>query len=261
MPTNSVSVNAYTNHISTAGHAYDTAGNMTNDGMNTLSNDDEHRIISSNGSLGSGTYAYDGDGMRVEKTVSGTTTVYVFSENKVIAEYAGGSSGSSPTKEYIYAGGSLPIAEIDAGSTVKYYQADTLSIRMLTDSSGNILEQQGQFPYGESWYQTTSQTEFQFTNYLHDAESGNSYAYAREYVNRLARFETLDPADGRVSDPLSRDRYTYSSDNPIGTPHSLGCAPRNATRPDSRAADRFWRLALAPEAGKAGANGAEDSTV
>ncbi len=160
--TNSVSVNASTNHISTAGYAYDAAGNMTGDGTNTISYDDADRVISSSGGLGAGSYAFDGAGLRVKETVSGSTTAYIYSGGKVIAEYASGAAATSRTKEFIYAGGTLPVAEIDNGSTVEYDQADTLSVRMVTNSSGTVLEQQGDYPYGEMWYQSASDTDFQF---------------------------------------------------------------------------------------------------
>lgn len=47
------------------------------------------------------------------KVAGSTTTVYIFSSAKVIAEYANGAAPSSPTREYIYAGGPLLLG-IDA---------------------------------------------------------------------------------------------------------------------------------------------------
>src|SRR6267143_252479 len=43
-----------------------------------------------------GAYAFDGNSLRVTKTVSGATTIYIFSGTKVIAEYASGAAASSP---------------------------------------------------------------------------------------------------------------------------------------------------------------------
>jgi hypothetical protein len=40
-----------------------------------------------------------------------------------------------------------------------------------------------------------------FTTYERDAESGNDYAQARSYVNRLARFSSLDPLAGDTRNP------------------------------------------------------------
>src|SRR6267143_1505833 len=141
-PTNSVSTDG-NNHISGSPYAYDANGNMTNDGQNTLVYDGENHATSSNGSLGSGMYSYDGNGLRVQKVSGGTTNVYIFSRGKVIAEYQNG----SPTKEYVYSGGTL-LATI-AGTTTTYHHPDHLSVRVTTDSSGNEIGEQGHFPFGE----------------------------------------------------------------------------------------------------------------
>jgi|HubBroStandDraft_2_1064218.scaffolds.fasta_scaffold02708_4 hypothetical protein len=49
-------------------------------------------------------YTYDGNGLRVKKVSGSTTTVYVFSGSKVIAEYDG---EEGVQKEYVYSGGQL----------------------------------------------------------------------------------------------------------------------------------------------------------
>jgi RHS repeat-associated protein len=216
-PTNSVTINAATNQISGSPYAYDLAGNMTNDGLNTLVYDGENRAVSAavSGSS-SGTYTYDGKGLRVQKVsvVSGTstTTVYVFSNSKVIAEYDNGALPSAPTREYIYAGAKL-LTKIDTTGT-KYYHQDHLSNRLVTDSSGNTVTQMGHFPFGESWYNATKD-KLTFTSYERDAESGNDYAKARYYISRLARFSTPDSVAGNPSNPQSWNRYTYVLNDPI----------------------------------------------
>lgn len=210
-PQPSVSFNPATNHINSSGYAYDANGNMTNDGQNTLVYDAENHATSSSGSLGSGTYTYDGNGLRVQKVSSGTTTVYVFSGSKVIAEYDNGALPSAPSREYIY-GGSALLAKIDSSGT-KYYHQDHLSNRLVTSSTGVILAQLGHFPFGESWYNATGD-KLLFTSYERDAESTNDYAQARYYVNRLALFSALDPLPGSTSDPQSLNHYSYVSNDP-----------------------------------------------
>lgn len=74
--------------------------------------------------------------MRVEKVSGSTTTVYIFSGSKVIAEYDNGAGVASPSREYIYGGGVL-LAKIDASGT-KYYHQDQLSNRLVTDSSAPV---------------------------------------------------------------------------------------------------------------------------
>jgi hypothetical protein len=77
-----------------------------------------------------------------------TTTIYIFSGSKVVAEYENGASVTSPTREYIYLGSQL-LAK-DEGGTLTYYHQDHLSNRVMTDSSGTIAAQSGHFPFSES---------------------------------------------------------------------------------------------------------------
>jgi len=211
-PSSSATADVTTNRLTT-GYSYDSNGNMTNDGSNTLTYDAENRAVTSSGSLGSGSYTYDGNSLRVTKLAGGTTTVYVFSGSAVIAEYVNGAVPASPTREYIYSSSTL-LAKIESGAT-QYYHPDHLSVRLMTDSSGNKLGEQGHYPFGESWYLTNTTTKWQFTDYERDAESGNDYAYERFYVNRLGRFSALDPMGGSTADPQSLNRYMYGRNDPM----------------------------------------------
>ncbi len=182
---------------------------MTNDGLNSLTYDGENRLVTSSG----GTYTYDGKSLRVKKVASSTTTVYIFSGTKVIAEYDNGAAPGSPSREYIYSG--LRLAATIDGSGTKYNHIDHLSARVTTDANGNVLAQQGHYPYGESWYAVNTTTKWQFTSYERDSESGNDYAMARYNVNRLGRFSSPDPVAGSVLNPQSLSRYSYVSNDSI----------------------------------------------
>jgi hypothetical protein len=58
---------ATTNQITGSPFANDLSGNMTNDATNTqIVYDAGNHVVSSSGSLGSGTYTYDGNGYRVQ---------------------------------------------------------------------------------------------------------------------------------------------------------------------------------------------------
>jgi RHS repeat-associated protein len=200
---------------------------MTNDGQNTLVYDGENHAVSATvtGSS-SGSYTYDGNGLRVQKVsvISGTTTttVYVFSGSKVIAEYVNGALPSAPTREYVYAGAAL-LAKIDSAGT-KYYHQDHLSNRLVTDSSGNTSAQMGHFPFGESWYNATND-KLVFASYERDSESGNDYAMARYYVNRLARFSSPDAFGGSTDSPQSLNRYSYVLNAPTSLVDPSGMEP------------------------------------
>jgi RHS repeat-associated protein len=207
-------------------YTYDANGNMLGDGVNSSMTYDaaNHLISLYNSSSGGAAYVYDGNGNRVKKCVPNcssptTTTVYIFSGSKVIAEYPNGATGTSFSAEYLYAGGQL-VATID--SSMRYHHSDHLSARLTTDTSGNILGQQGHYPFGESWYLTSTTTKWEFTTYERDAESGNDYAMARYNVNRLGRFSSIDPLSGNIGNPQSLNHYTYVTNDPINGLDPMG---------------------------------------
>lgn len=227
-PSNCLAISTATNQITgtcsqSGGFGYDANGNMTNDGLNTLTFDAENRVVTANSSS---TYSYDGHGQRVQKSASGTTTVYIFAGPKVIAEYDNGATVSSPSREYIYSGNSV-LARIDSSGT-KYYHHDHLSNRMITDSNGNVLLEQGHFPYGENWYakdgsgNNIAPDKWQFTSYERDSDTGNDYAESRHHINRLGRFSSPDPIAGNISDPQSLNRYSYVRNMTIDAVDPLG---------------------------------------
>jgi RHS repeat-associated protein len=222
-PTNSVTVSATTNQITGSPYAYDANGNMTNDGNNTLVYDAENRVLSATNGGSSGTYTYDGNSLRVKKASGSTTTLYIFSGTKVIAEYDNGAAPASPSREYIYSASKL-LAKIDSTGT-KYYHEDHLSNRLVTDSSGNALEQLGHYPFGESWY-NASNDKLLFASYERDAESGNDYAMMRSYVNRLGRYSSSDPLNGSANSPQSLNRYTYVRNDPGNLIDPQGLSPK-----------------------------------
>ncbi len=132
----------------------------------------------------------------------------------MIAEYDNGAAPASPTRENIYVIGQLLAAL--SGATTTYRLSDHLSARVFTDASGNVIGQRGLFPFGEVWYETGTVDKWKFTSYERDTETGNDYAMARFYVNRLGRFSATDPAAcARDRDPQHLNRYPYVANDPV----------------------------------------------
>jgi len=222
-PANSLTVNPTTNRIS--GYCYDANGNLLAESappcpVPTYKYDAENRLVDFQG--GGALYSYDGASLRVKKVSGGTTTVYVFSGSKVIAEYVNGAAPDSPTREYLYSGSQL-LAKIEAGAS-QYYHQDHLSVRVITDTNGTKVGERGHFPFGDAqpWYETGTNTKWKFTTYERDAESLNDYAVARYHINRLGRFASPDPIAGSIADPQSLNRYSYVRNDPINMIDPLG---------------------------------------
>ena len=132
-----------TNRITTGGYAYDANGNMTNDGSNALTYDGENHLLTSR--RGSRDLYVRWKRIASEESCGQHDDRLCVFGSKVIAEYVNGAAPTSPTREYIYSGGTL-LAKIESGAT-QYYHSDHLSVRAMSDSSGNKIGDQGHFPY------------------------------------------------------------------------------------------------------------------
>ena len=184
---NGASVNR--NHWAT-GSGYDNGGNMQSAPNQGFTYDAENRLIASTqpGTPSIG-YVYDGDEQRVQKTVGGALTTYVYDANGVIAAEYG-----TPT---------------DAQGT-SYVSVDQLgSTRLLQQSSGTA-RYYDYFPFGEdlpasqygrgtgyaSGVYPASGPDFlslKFTGKERDWESGLDFSQARYYSPWQGRFGGVDP--------------------------------------------------------------------
>jgi RHS repeat-associated protein len=78
-----------------------------------------------------------------------------------------------------------------------------------------VLGQQGHYPFGGSWYSSSTTAKWSFTTYERDAESGNDYTTFRYDSSRLGRFMAPDPLAGYPANPQSLNRYAYVLNDPI----------------------------------------------
>jgi RHS repeat-associated protein len=195
----------------------------------TYSYDGEDCLTSFTGNGNSATYTCDGNQLRVtKKVVTGTntlTTVSIYSGGQVIAEYDNGSAVTAPSREYIY--GHQLLATVvgsvgGAGGTINYQHRDHLSPRLYTNASGADIGEQGTFPFGEPWYNNGTTSNWVFTTYERDAESGNDNALARSYSSSLGRFQSPDPLEGDAGDPQGWNRYSYTGNDPINVTDPSG---------------------------------------
>jgi RHS repeat-associated protein len=212
-----------TNRIS--GFTYDNAGNLTADTAFTYTYDGANRMTQTQQKAAPNTIttsSYFGP-LRIAKingtpTQATSTTVYIYSGSKPIAEYLNGSL----SKEYIYAGQML-LATI-AGTSTTYHHPDHISNRAETDSTGNPVRAFGHFPYGETWYESSSDP-LKFTSYIRDSgvgESGLDYAIFRQYNPGQARFMSVDRILGDPRAPQSLNRYSYVRNDPANFMDPLG---------------------------------------
>src|SRR2546422_9929075 len=117
---------------------------------------------------GAATYAYDGEGRRMKKTVGSETSYFFYGPSGVISEFTTSNTIVSATT---------------ASSTDKcfYYTTDALGTAVLVIvANGTVIENNRTVPYGELWLSDTAPTkDRKFNSYFRDKESGLDYAMSR----------------------------------------------------------------------------------
>jgi RHS repeat-associated protein len=160
-------------------------------------------------------YTYDGNGLRVEKTNGTTGTLYWrdLAGNTIAETDLTGSTTDSAYREYIFFAGQR-VAQRDATTptpNVYFYYTDQVGSTTAISTAAGVSCYQATFtPYGQEMAtQTTCSTNYKFTGYERDAETGFDYAFARYYNSSLGRFMSPDPLAGSIADPQSLNRYAY----------------------------------------------------
>jgi RHS repeat-associated protein len=206
------------NQIASAGSTnfvYDAAGNLTNDGTFTYNYDAENHLTAVGGASAA-TYAYDADGQRAQRIVSGISMVYLRDvSGNVIGELDGGCGPTCWTKGYVYFNGQR-IAEYTNGTTYFTHLDHLGSTRLMTGVTGSIADSMDFLPFGEQISGGTG-TNHKFTGKERDSESGLDNLGARYDSSQYGRFMTPDEpfADQDPSDPQSWNLYSYVRNNPL----------------------------------------------
>jgi RHS repeat-associated protein len=165
---------------------------------------------------------YNGEGLRVSKTVGATTTEYLYEYRNVVLEISNGQEtgrniygtnlvnrtvDQTDTLYYLYNGRGDVTSLIDTTGTVEgtYYY----------DSFGNILERTGNVDNSITYagYQYDKETEIVENGEV--VQTGLYYLNARMYDPNIARFLQQDTYTGDPNDPLSLNLYTYCNNEPI----------------------------------------------
>lgn len=230
----SLSYDAATNRIATAGFSYDPAGNqLENNSGQAFVYDAAGRLTKVKSLSGAtlATYFYGASNQRLITQTGNETstdkTYYVWDGNSVIAEYVEQTSASMPkwSKNYIYLGGRLLASEAPngTGEIVYYHHPDRLGTKLVTNNVDTTSFYQANLPFGtaldaESTSGITSVTNRRFTSYDRSTTTGLDYAVNRQYDPRQGRFTQVDPlgmAAASLADPQSLNMYSYVGNDPL----------------------------------------------
>jgi len=204
---------------------------MRHDATNGLdySYDQENRITGAAGYI----YTYDADGNRVEKSNGSTGTIYWYMSPGIVAE---SDLTGALKSEYVFFDGERVARKDFPADSVFYYFSDHLkTASVITDSAGNIKEDEDYYPWGgELQFVNNDSNHYKFTGKERDAETGLDYFGARYYGNWLGRFITPDWSMAPVpvpyanlGDPQSLNQYGYVRNLPTSRVDldGHGCPP------------------------------------
>jgi RHS repeat-associated protein len=188
-----------------------TAVTLSGGTATSLGYDQANRLVSYGTSA---TYAYNGDGLRMSKTVSGVTTPFTWdvAEGPPLLLYDGSTS-------YIYGQAGQPLEQISSSGTALYFHQDQLgSTRLLTDQSGIVQASYTYDTYGNLTGKTgTATTPLLYSGGYTDTESGFEYLRARYYDAATGQFLSRDPVAAKTGQP-----YSYVGDNPLNATDPSG---------------------------------------
>ena len=190
-------------------YAYDANGNMTSGAGRTINYDTENRPVTVTLNGETTTFLYDGDGGRVKKVTSTTTTRYIGQLFEC---------DNASCARYIFAGGQR-IAVVPSSGGTFYYHTDHLSsTSVITDDTGAKVQALTYYPYGETRTNIPGSpvdVPYKYTNKELDDSTGLYFYEARYYDPMLGRFTSPDTIIPNWRDPQAFNRYTYVRNNPL----------------------------------------------
>ncbi len=202
-----LSIDATTNRINSAGYQYNANGNVTQTpGPTTYGYDVANRLVS-NGAI------YN---PRNQRVFDGTYIYLYTPEGKLAGKYAPAWGAYTSSNAYIQGG--QPNVYF-AGELIQeqgqWVMTDRLgSVRL---KNGTSVERSSYVPYGAEVAPTTSDQRTKFATYYRDS-AGLDYAGQRYYSNVTGRFLTPDPGGIRMANPkipTSWNRYAYTNGDPV----------------------------------------------
>lgn len=227
----SLSYEATSNRITTAGFEYDAAGNQVRalrdnvlrrfqyDAANRLVRvkaDDNVTIIAS--------YTYSSDNQRLIAEEGGERRYFLTDRGGVAAELAEGSGSTTPawSRSYVYLGGRLLSTltpNASGGLFVDYHHPDHLGTRVVSNAQDTTSIEQVTLPFGTSIdSESSGSTNRRFTSYERSNNTKLDYAVNRYYDSQQGRFTQVDPLGAgaaSVDDPQSFNMYGYVGNDPI----------------------------------------------
>jgi RHS repeat-associated protein len=206
-------------------YTWDRRGNLLSDGTRQFTYDAAKQLLAVDDGTHLTNFSYNGDGVRVGKTVGGETTGYVVDTNTslpvVLVEETAGQETA-----YLY-GLDLLAQQGAGGAPWVYRHADGLgNTRLQTDPLGQVVASYNYDPFGVlRGGGVPDPGAFLFAGQQYDPSASLYYLRARYYDPALGRFLTRDPFPGLPTLPQTLNPYAYALNNPVNLVDPSGRFP------------------------------------
>ena len=162
-----------------------------------------NQLISTRQNGKTASYTYNGDGLRMSKTVDGTTTSHIWDGANIAADETNGT-----VTKYIRG---LQLISSKNGNNENFYNYNGHGdVVQLTNSSGSITKQYGYDAFGvEIGGDDTDTNPFRYCGEYQDLSSSLIYLRNRYYDPSIGRFISEDPAKDGLN------WYAYCAGNPV----------------------------------------------
>lgn len=159
-------------------------------------------------------YRYNGENRMVEREENGQISRYYYDDDEIIAE-ATVVNGVPQLKARYIRGNKLERIEYPDGRSVAIMNNGHGDVTGLRDNSGVVNE----YSYDSWGNPTISKKElhnpFLYSGEFYDETTGLQYLRARWYDPSIGRFLSEDTYEGKLTNPLSLNLYTYAENNPL----------------------------------------------